>query len=162
MIYLPAICVVTLVIPFICHDSTAAVITPQNFTLDPNANKLIFSRGKYIENVAIAAFIATILIISCFILKEIKKYNQLTEYVLSPRVVLKSLKLKNANKIIMGHLNINSLRNKFESLKYIVDKNVDILLISETKLNDTYPSSQFLIEGFHPPYRKDHTEQGND
>ena len=75
-------------------------------------------------------------------------------------MVLKSSELKNANKIIMGHLNINSLRNKFESLKYIVDKNVEILLISETQLNDTYPSSQFLIEGFHPPYRKDRTEKG--
>ena len=60
----------------------------------------------------------------------------------------------------MGYLNINSLRNKFESFKYIVDKNVDILLISETKFNDTYPSSQFLIDGVHPPYRKDRTEKG--
>ena len=79
---------------------------------------------------------------------------------LSPREVLKSLKLKNTNNIIIGHLNINSIRNKFESLKYIINNNVDILLISETKLNDTYPGSQFFIDGFHPPYRKDRNDKG--
>ena len=79
---------------------------------------------------------------------------------LSPREVLKSLKLKNTNKIIIGHLNINSIRNKFESRKYIINNNVDMLLISETKLNDTYPGSQFFIDGFHPPYRKDRNDIG--
>ena len=35
-----------------------------------------------------------------------------------------------------------------------------IFLISETKLNDTFPESQFLLDGFHPPYRKDRTDKG--
>ena len=64
------------------------------------------------------------------------------------------------NKIIIGHLNINSIRNKFECLKYIIDKNVDILLISETKLDETFPEQQFHIEGFSPPYRRDRNDKG--
>ena len=85
--------------------------------------------------------------------------NSVSENDLSPRERLKRLKMKNANKMVIGHLNINSIRNKFDSLKYIIDKNVDILLISETKLNDTFPESQFLIQGFHTPYRKDRNDK---
>ena len=36
----------------------------------------------------------------------------------------------------------------------------NIFLISKTKLNDTFPESQFLLDGFHPPYRKDRTDKG--
>ena len=60
----------------------------------------------------------------------------------------------------MGHLNINSIRYKFEWLKSIADSNIDLLLISETKLNDSFPNCQFLMTGFHPPYRKDRTDKG--
>ena len=51
----------------------------------------------------------------------------------------------------MAHLNINSIRNKIEGLKFLVAKNVDILVISETKLDETFPTSQFLIDGFKKP-----------
>ena len=73
---------------------------------------------------------------------------------------LKSLKAKNVNKIILGHLNINSLRNKIDSVRHIIGNNIDIFLISETKLNATFPESQFLIDDFFPPYRKDRTDKG--
>ena len=48
---------------------------------------------------------------------------------------LKSLRLKNVNKLIITHLNINSLRNKFEFLISLIKDNIDILMISETKLD---------------------------
>ena len=38
----------------------------------------------------------------------------------------------------MGHLKINSLRNKFESIKPIISPNFDIFLISKTKLDDLF------------------------
>ena len=53
----------------------------------------------------------------------------------------------------MGHLNINSVRNKFEALTYIIDNNIDLLLISETKLDDSFPIAQFQMKGFCVPYR---------
>ena len=37
------------------------------------------------------------------------------------------------NKIIMEHLNINSLRNKFELLSSLIGGKIEILMISETK-----------------------------
>ena len=49
--------------------------------------------------------------------------------------------------MIFGHLNINSLRNEFEDLKEIIKQNVDILIISETKLDACVPTNQFSIEG---------------
>ena len=45
-------------------------------------------------------------------------------------------------------------------MRRIIGNNIDIFLISETKLNATFPESQFLIDGFFPPYRKDRTDKG--
>ena len=66
---------------------------------------------------------------------------------------LKEMKVQSSYKLILGHLNINSIRNKFEALKFIIDNNIDIFLISETKLEDSFPTAQFLIKGFSTPYR---------
>ena len=60
----------------------------------------------------------------------------------------------------MGHVNINPIRNKFDSLIYLLDRNIDIFLISETKLDDSFPSVQFKIEGFTIPYRYDRNDTG--
>ena len=38
--------------------------------------------------------------------------------------------------------------------------NVDIILISETKLDASFPSKQFLIDGYSPPYRLDRSNKG--
>ena len=56
---------------------------------------------------------------------------------------------------IIGHLNINSIHNKFEMLPMSVAQYVDILMLSETKLDSTFPSIQFLINGFSVPNRLD-------
>ena len=79
---------------------------------------------------------------------------------LSPKILLRNLKLNNVNKIVIGHLNINSIRNKFDSFKYLIDENIDIIFLSETKLNDTFPVNQFIINGFYAPYRADRTDKG--
>ena len=60
----------------------------------------------------------------------------------------------------MGHININSIRNKFESLLKYVGNNLDILIVLETKIDITSPESQFLMEGFSTPYRLDWTVKG--
>ena len=54
---------------------------------------------------------------------------------------LKQLRNQNPHRIIIGHLNINSIRNKFESLVRFVGNNLDILMVSETKIDDTLPES---------------------
>ena len=70
------------------------------------------------------------------------------------------LRSQNPFRVIIGHININSIRNKFEPLVSFINNNLDILMISETKIDDTFPDSQFLIKGFSVPYRLDHTAKG--
>ena len=41
-----------------------------------------------------------------------------------------------------------------------INNNLDILTILETKTDDTFPDSQFLIEGFSVPERLDRTAKG--
>ena len=62
-------------------------------------------------------------------------------------------------KIIVRYLNINSLSNKFEALQFIINRNLDILL-SETKLDDSFPSAQFMLKNFGIPYRLDRNSNG--
>ena len=57
---------------------------------------------------------------------------------------LKQLRNQNPHRIIIGHLNINSIRNKFESLVRFIGNNLDILMVSETKIDDAFPESQLI------------------
>ena len=70
------------------------------------------------------------------------------------------MRIQNVENIIIAHLNINSLRNKFDALVHIISGNVDILVIVETKLDQTFPENQFRINGFKKPYRRDRTANG--
>ena len=45
-------------------------------------------------------------------------------------------------------------------LQEVIRNHIDVLLISETKLDVSFPSSQFILDGFTPPYRLDRTEHG--
>ena len=74
--------------------------------------------------------------------------------------MLNILKINNINRIVIAHLNINSLRYKFDSLSDIVAGKIDILLISETKLDDSFPTSYFKIFGYSKPLRLDRTANG--
>ena len=77
-----------------------------------------------------------------------------------PYKILKSIKISNINRLIIGQLNINSLRNKIEALKLIITGNIDILIITETKLDETFPQQQFWIDGYSPPFRVDRSKNG--
>ena len=73
---------------------------------------------------------------------------------------LNEMRKKNLNHTIIADLNINSIRKKFEMLKKVIGNKINSLLISETNLDDAFPLSQFMLEGFTPPYRLDRTEHG--
>ena len=61
---------------------------------------------------------------------------------------------------MIGHLNINSLRYKFSEVQdALQDRLLDCLAISETKLDDSFPSAQFGIQG-HRVFRKDRNANG--
>ena len=65
------------------------------------------------------------------------------------------IRLGNVNKVIIGDLNINSVPNKFNQLREIVQKYVDVLVTTKTILDDTFLKSLFLVTGFSVPYRLD-------
>ena len=58
-------------------------------------------------------------------------------------IEIKKLRFINVNKVIIGNVNINSFPNKFDQLREIMLKYVDVLVITETKLDDTFLTSQF-------------------
>ena len=74
--------------------------------------------------------------------------------------ILQNARIKNPNRIILSHLNINSLRNKFEFLQELLKEKVDVLLISESKLDDSFTNCQFSMDGFYIPFRLDRSKNG--
>ena len=58
------------------------------------------------------------------------------------------MKENSPNKTIVGHLNFNSLRIKFEALQHVIIKNLDIILVSETNLDDSFLSAQFMLKDY--------------
>ena len=75
-------------------------------------------------------------------------------------LLLKNLKIKNTNRLILGHLNINSIVGKFDHLKVLIVNNIDILVLRETKIDSSFPNSQFRIDGFSALFRLDRNKFG--
>ena len=55
---------------------------------------------------------------------------------------------------------INSIRNKFESVVNDISSSVDLLTLSEIKIDDSFSKGQFLIKGFGDPFRIDRNVNG--
>ena len=58
------------------------------------------------------------------------------------------MQMNNLNHIFFGHLDINSLQNKFALLVKESTENDDVLLISEAEFGDIFLEYQFRIPGF--------------
>ena len=72
----------------------------------------------------------------------------------------KKVRLKNQKNVIIGNLNINSISRKFDQLKCLISNHVDILVLTETKLDETFITCRFLIDGFSSPFRLDRNQKG--
>ena len=55
---------------------------------------------------------------------------------------------------------MNGISNKFESLKTLIEGKIDIFVVSETKIDSSFPSSQFSLDGFAEPLRRDRNIHG--
>ena len=64
-------------------------------------------------------------------------------------------KLKN----ITSHLNVNSLTNNIEAVTEVISKNIDTYLLSETKIDETFPNEQFNITNY-KALRQDRNKNG--
>ena len=68
-------------------------------------------------------------------------------------LVIRELRLRSVNRILIGNLNGNSIRNEFDHMKDTVLKYSDILMLTENRLDGTFLTSQFLIDNFSKSYR---------
>ena len=73
---------------------------------------------------------------------------------------LKDIRINNIKRLIIGQLNFHSLRNKLEQLSSMINGNIDIFMITETKLDETFPAAQFSLQGFFDPYQFDRNHNG--
>ena len=78
---------------------------------------------------------------------------------IDPVKVLDKIRQKHSNRLVIAQLNINSLRNKFASVSTMIKDNVDLLLISETKIDSSFPTVEFHIDG-HTIHIRDRDENG--
>ena len=53
---------------------------------------------------------------------------------------LKDIRITNLNRIFISHININSIRSKFKLLVEAVIGNMDILMVTETKTDESFPT----------------------
>ena len=86
-------------------------------------------------------------------------------YICHKENTLKKIKvLVNLNDVreknIIGQLNINSIRNKLNFLESETSNHLDMLLVSEIKIDESFPSPQFLVDGFFRPHRLNRRANG--
>ena len=77
-----------------------------------------------------------------------------------PNIILNELKAKNSERLIIAQININAVERKFESLVSLIKDKVDIIMISETKIDGSFPLCQFEIDGYCSPFRLDRNSHG--
>ena len=60
---------------------------------------------------------------------------------------LRRVRIENPSRMTFGQININSIINKFDLLRNIIENEIDIFMISETKTDNSFPISQFTTTG---------------
>ena len=68
-----------------------------------------------------------------------KKDNTILENISEVNKSLTDIQMIHLDRIVLAHPNINSLRNKIDLLADQIKGNEDVLAISETKLDNSFP-----------------------
>ena len=75
--------------------------------------------------------------------------------------ILSKNRLKFPTNPLIGYLNINSLRNKIIGVREVIGKlSLDYFVISETNLNESFPSAQFSMNNYEIRNRMDRDKNG--
>ena len=77
-------------------------------------------------------------------------------------LALSKMKIQIPYKLMIAHLNLNSISNKSDCISFMKKSNVVILLISETKLDISFPSSQIKILALSMSYLYDRDSSGGE
>ena len=67
---------------------------------------------------------------------------------------------KHQNRLIFSTLNINSIPNKLDDIRTTTADFVDILVVTESKLEQSFLEAQFFIIRFSKSFRKDRNRHG--
>ena len=67
------------------------------------------------------------------------------DYLDNSHSILNNSRVRHINNVTFAYININSIRNKCGMLADMVAGRIAILLISERKITETFPTSQFQI-----------------
>ena len=76
---------------------------------------------------------------------NVKNLDSKRNFVTFPSVQAHRYKI--SKNVIIGYLNVNSLRNKFVAVEELIKNKIDVCLISETKVDESFPNQQFKING---------------
>ena len=71
---------------------------------------------------------------------------------------IENIRSKNPTRLIIAQPKKNSRKYEFDSFVEILHSNIDILLISETKIDSSFPTAQFKIG--YTTYRLDKNSNG--
>ena len=63
------------------------------------------------------------------------------------------------NRLIIA-ININSIKGKCDAFKLWVKGNIDIIVVVESKIDESFTRQQFAIEGYHLPFRRNRNALG--
>ena len=68
---------------------------------------------------------------------------------------VKNFCIENPANPISAHLNINSIRHRFNDLQELITGNIDVAMIAETKIDASFTTAQFLLDNYNQPFRLD-------
>ena len=68
------------------------------------------------------------------------------------------IRTNNFVNVIVGSL--NPISSMFDEFKLMVSDLFDVIIVTETKLDDSFPQAQFCIDGFSMPYMLDRNRNG--
>ena len=75
--------------------------------------------------------------------------------------MLHNVRFEYPKNLLCGYLNINRLRNKIHDLRLIIhDVPIDYFIISETKLDNSFPNAQLAINNYEIRARRDRDKNG--
>ena len=139
------------------NNSTKKNLCEYQISLNPNAKVFTFQ----VAMCSTSSTTLTVMNSESVMIKKTRKSQQIKSKENKEDLTsLKCLRLNNPNKILIAQLNINSIRNKIDALVNVVQGVVDVLLISDSKIDSSFPIGQFRISGYSCPYRKDRNENG--
>ena len=76
-------------------------------------------------------------------------------------VAIRENRLKYVNNPLIGYLNINSLRNKIVDVREIIlELPLDYLVLSEIKIDESFPTARFCIKGYEVRATRDRDKHG--